>query len=174
MIEMSSVIYRTHYLFPSQIHRAYLLNYSKGGCWMKKILFMSMFLACSLLTACTEEKGSTLKEQPPNTTSEQPINTNEQQSEQPEEQTISEQDLQNLLTVVKDKAFSSFEHEGSVLLEETYMKAGEQADYMKHDITYAQNDELEGMYGENQLYYKKHFEHENDEYGMPTSYEGYI
>lgn len=141
---------------------------------MNKRLILGATLTLSLLTACSDDKDLQEKQSvDPIEQTEQPAETPET-PEQPVEQTISDDDLQQLLTAVKDKAFSSLQHEGSVLLEETYMKGGERADFMKHSISYRQNDDIEGIYGENQLYYKKHFEHEGDEFGVPTGYEGYI
>ena len=129
----------------------------------------SALLATMLLVACSDDTEQP-KEQYVDPNAQQTEQVLETKEEQPE-QAISEEEFQSLLAAVKDNGFNSKEHTGTVSLEERHMQGDQQLDYMKSNITYRQNDAFEGMYGENQLYYKKHLTFTE---GPPESYEAYI
>ena len=131
-------------------------------------MILSSILALSLLVACSdnEQQNEVQREEP--TTN---VGQSEQSEEVKEATKMTAESLQPLLEAVKNNAFSSQEHEGTVTFEDRQMHGDEQIDYMKSDIEYRQNDSLEGMYGENQLYYKKHLSFGEE---TPETYEAYI
>lgn len=131
-------------------------------------MIASSILVLSLLVACSdnEQQNEVQREEP--TTN---VGQSKQSEDVKEATNVTAESIQPLLEAVKTNSFSSQEHEGTVTFKERQMHGDEQIDYMKSNISYRQNDSFEGMYGENQLYYKKHLSFGEE---TPESYEAYI
>lgn len=127
-----------------------------------KLLWSAAFAL--LLVGCSDDKEPAPKlETPPSV----------EQSEEvtPEETTISDEELAAFVEKAANEAFSTTEHEGSIVLKETHEIDGEVQQSYMHETTYRQNEAMEGMYGEHQLYYDRHVEGLED---GPTTFEGYV
>ena len=131
---------------------------------MKHKLLWSAALAL-LLAGCSDEKEPT----PPVETAppvEQP-----QEEVTPEETTMSDEELAAFLEKAANTAFATNEHEGSIVMQEIHAIGENVEQQYEHNTSYRQNDAHEGMYGENQLYYKREM---TTAFDGQTTYEGYV
>lgn len=128
---------------------------------MKNRLLWTAALAL-ILVGCSDNK-----EQLENTEKE----TEQQQPVPKNEISFSGEQLTELIEMANSEAFSTNEHEGEIVLQETHMLDQQTKASYRHTTSYRQNEAQEGMYGEHQLYYKRHLDGYEQ---LPINYEAYV